>query len=292
MFVVSRCPVCDSNDFESLFACKDFTVSHETFSLIKCTSCSLIATSPRPDEEELGRYYFSDNYISHKKKATSFLDNIYRIARLIMLNRKLSLIKRWSGINLSSILDYGCGTGDFLKKCKDAGLKITGVEPSQTAREIASHNTGVDIKTTINDITHPADVITLWHVLEHVHDPDNLLLKLHSMLSENGTMFIAVPNHESYDAQKYKQHWAGYDVPRHLWHFKKDNIDQLLTKNHFKLIGVLPMKLDAFYVSILSEKYQGHNGATSLVKGLFTGITSNLRARNDNYSSLIYVARK
>ncbi len=132
----------------------------------------------------------------------------------------------------------------------------------------------------------------MWHVLEHVHDLNETLAKLRSLLTNNGTVFIAVPNHESYDAQLYKNYWAGYDLPRHLWHFSKENIKTLLTRHNLKLQAIVPMRFDAYYVSLLSEGYK-NPAKSSLIKSAsaFTrGLISNLKAGKDNHSSLIYIA--
>jgi 2-polyprenyl-3-methyl-5-hydroxy-6-metoxy-1,4-benzoquinol methylase len=202
MVAVSLCPVCNSNQLKPIFACKDFSVSHETFQIVQCQSCDLRLTSPRPDDDDLDRYYQSNNYISHKKEATSFLDYIYKLARVLTLRQKLTLVKKWCSQKPETILDYGCGTGAFLQKCKEAGLKTLGVEPSTTARQIANQTGKLEVMETLDQITSRADAITLWHVLEHVPNLNITLSNLKNRLTENGTMFIAVPNHESYDVSR------------------------------------------------------------------------------------------
>ena len=292
MIAVSSCPVCDSDNIKTILKCKDVSVSHETFQISQCTLCELRMTNPRPDNGELDRYYQSENYISHKKQATSFIEFVYKVSRVFTLKSKLALVKKWGSGNPKTLLDYGCGTGAFLRTCNAAGLKTVGVEPSTNARQIANDSGNLDVKETLEQVTIQADIVTLWHVLEHVPDLHTTLSKLRDRLKENGTMFIAVPNHESYDAKKYGEHWAGYDVPRHLWHFGKKPMSLLLSKHNFELLTILPMKLDAFYVSILSEKYKGTANIWGLPKGIITGLISNLRAGHNNYSSLIYVIRK
>jgi SAM-dependent methyltransferase len=254
-------------------------------------------TNPRPEDRELGKYYQSEDYISHNKKSKSFIDLIYRISQHFTLGWKLSHVRTFSDKKAKenfSILDYGCGTGDFLKRAQSNSHTILGVEPSPVARPLAEENTGIKIHSSLTEITHQVDAITLWHVLEHIPDLNEILSNLREVLTENGTMFIAVPNHESYDAEKYKSNWAGYDVPRHLWHFSKNDMKLLLTKNNLNLISVIPMKLDSFYVSILSEKYKnGKLSAIGFSRALITGIVSNIRGgKKINHSSLIYIVRK
>jgi 2-polyprenyl-3-methyl-5-hydroxy-6-metoxy-1,4-benzoquinol methylase len=294
MQTISLCPVCERTSFATHLLCEDFTVSHETFSIVKCQGCGLLATSPRPLDDNLGEYYISDNYVSHTNTSKSLIDVIYRISRRFTLRWKLNLVRRRvTNSKNFSLLDYGCGTGDFLKTCKDEGAAISGFEPSDIARSIAVNKIGNVIASDAAQLKPGFDTITLWHVLEHVPDLNNILQKLASLLNKHGIIFIAVPNHESPDAQKYANHWAGYDVPRHLWHFSKNNMKLLLRKNKLELIDIVPMKLDAFYVSILSEKYKNQKSSiTSLVTGILAGLASNLKAGKNNHSSLIYIARK
>jgi SAM-dependent methyltransferase len=293
MHSVKVCPVCHNQNLVDHIACTDYTVSHETFKLLKCPTCELLITTPRPDDTDLANYYLSDEYISHTKNSKSIVDIIYRISRVFTLNWKYSLTRKYSARKNFTLLDYGCGTGNFLKKCKSEGHTVIGVEPSPKARTLAEENTQSKIESSIDNVTIKPDVITLWHVLEHIPDVNEALNKIRKILNENGTIFIAVPNHESFDGAKYQQQWAGYDVPRHLWHFSKKNMTMLLEKNGFSPEAIIPMKLDSFYVSILSEKYRRTKASLAgFVTGMFTGLKSNIKAGKNNHSSLIYVARK
>jgi SAM-dependent methyltransferase len=251
-------------------------------------------TTPRPDSNTIARYYESDSYISHSNSSKSLFDRTYQISRSFALSWKLSLIKK-NTIKKNghlSLLDYGCGTGHFLKKCQGNGLVIAGVEPSETARRKAEDLTQTKIFEALQT-EQQYDVITLWHVLEHIPDVNEQLAQLKLSLKKNGTMFIAVPNHDAKDARHYKEYWAGYDVPRHLWHFNETGMKALLNRHELKLHKIIPMKLDSFYVSMLSEKYiSGTQQMSGLVKGIINGLRSNLSARNKNYSSQIFVVRQ
>jgi SAM-dependent methyltransferase len=244
----------------------------------------------------LEAYYLSDAYISHNTQASNIVDHVYKLARKFTLRWKHDLIRKYYNGNTRKLLDYGCGTGTFLQSSLARGWSITGVEPSPIARDIASNNTGTLIAAKLSEIgIADYDIITLWHVLEHVPDLNETLQSLHSKLANNGFMFIAVPNYKSYDATKYKDYWAAYDVPRHLWHFSQETMQKLLTTHGFKLHATVPMKLDSFYVSILSEKYhqQGKHSPTTFANGIATGLKSNLNAaEHKEYSSLIYIVRK
>ncbi|HEY0651607.1 MAG TPA: class I SAM-dependent methyltransferase [Chryseosolibacter sp.] len=294
MYFISNCPVCSGVDFKEFGKAKDHTVSHETFTLQKCTQCEFLLTSPRPETNDLEKYYISDEYVSHSEKATTLFDKLYEISREFALNWKLTLVKKFIApeTHQVSLLDYGCGTGFFLKKMKETGFNIAGVEPSSRARKAAQKNTGTNMHETIETVHEHFDVITLWHVLEHVSNLNELIDQLKSRLNKKGVLFIAVPNHQSNDARKYGMHWAGYDVPRHLWHFEQKTMARILQKHNIKITATIPMKLDAYYVSMLSEKYKaGGQSILTFAKGLIAGLLSNLKAKQKNYSSIIYIAR-
>lgn len=295
MIHIKSCPVCGNNTFQDIFSCKDYTVSQENFTLIKCQQCHFVITSPRPDDGTLGRYYLSEDYISHTNEAKSLIDKIYLVARNYTLAWKRKLILKHTNRVDGKLLDYGCGTGAFIHAATQDDWKTFGVEPSKEAREEAQRVTQTKLYESLKDIdAHNFDAITLWHVLEHVPDLNDLLQKLKSILSENGTMFIAVPNHLSWDGDNYKQYWAGYDVPRHLWHFSHETMKALLENNGLRLNQIIPMKLDSFYISLLSEKYKrGNITIPGMLKAFTNGLKSNILAkRNGQYSSLIYIVKK
>jgi len=285
---VIACPICGDKKFSKYLETLDYTTTREAFTIQKCDQCSFLLTNPRPDQTSIGRYYQSDQYISHTGGGRTLMDTVYRSVRNITLKSKLSLLNKYQ--SKFNVLDYGCGTGEFLSTCKDAGWTVTGVEPSEDAR--LKNRRDLHVVDDISKVNGQVNAITMWHVLEHIHELNETLAKLRSLLTNNGTIFIAVPNHESYDAQVYKNFWAGYDVPRHLWHFNKENIKTLLTRHNLKLQAIVPMKFDAYYVSLLSESYK-NPGKTSIMKSasaFATGMLSNIKAGKDNHSSLIYIA--
>jgi 2-polyprenyl-3-methyl-5-hydroxy-6-metoxy-1,4-benzoquinol methylase len=284
---VDACPVCGSNQFEYYLTATDKTVTGESFKLHRCKSCKLVVTNPRPKQSDISKYYQSKDYISHTGGGTSALDRIYRTVRNYSIQKKLKLIARYN--TSGSLLDYGCGTGQFLLTAKQKGWLCAGVEPSSEARQ--KIHSSLTVHESLETITTKFDVITLWHVLEHVHDLNGTLTKLRTLLNPGGTIFIAVPNHGSPDAQHYGEHWAGYDVPRHLWHFVKEPMAKLISRHQLKPFAIEPMKFDSYYVSMLSELHRKPgNRLASMLLGFFNGLRSNLAAAPDNYSSLIYIA--
>jgi len=285
------CPSCKHTEFVNEKIITDFSVSKESFALVNCKKCQLLFTNPRPAPENINKYYESEDYISHTDKGNNLTNLLYKLVRTRTLKNKVKLINQYH--NEGSLLDFGCGTGDFLKKAKDNRWEVTGIEPDIKAKNIASKKLLSDIYNSLEDLPGKEnyDIITAWHVLEHVHDLRGTLKILKKLLSQDGTLIIAVPNYHSYDAEVYDTFWAGYDVPRHLYHFNIQSFSYLMTKMRLRLIDTIPMRFDSYYVSLLSEKYK--NGNSSFLKAFINGYQSNSRAEHTgNFSSLIYIIKK
>lgn len=289
---VTECPSCQGHHFHETVTCTDHTATHEVFHVKHCERCGLGITSPRPPVSEAGRYYASTQYISHAATSRSFFDTIYLIIRRFTVRRKFQLIKPF--LSSHGLLDYGCGTGAFLHEVGKHHARVLGVEPSAEARKNSS--TPSAIVPSLEELPPgPFDVITLWHVIEHVYPLKETLRQLKQKLADSGAIFIAVPNYLSADAKQYGKHWAAYDVPRHLWHFSPQSMATFLQGEGLRVTQILPMKLDAFYVSLLSERYAHpeHSGVIRVLRALWNGFRSNLAARRGtNYSSLIFVVQK
>jgi len=268
---------------------KDHSVSGETFDLLLDAELQLLKTHPQPSFENLPKYYESDDYISHTDGQRSLFEKVYHFIKRKAIRDKVSLITKLQP-QKGNLLDIGAGTGDFLQEAKNQNWNITGIEPNDKAKTIAIQK-GVSFAQSLEALeNHSFDVITMWHVLEHVPDLEKQIRELKRLLKPNGTILIAVPNYKSFDAQHYGKFWAAYDVPRHLWHFSKTAIEKLFARENMKLIKILPMVFDSFYVSLLSEKYK--NGKMSFVNGFLIGLQSNWKAkRNFEYSSHIYVLK-
>lgn len=286
---VTHCPVCNGQSFQEFLSAKDHTLTKESFHLEQCEGCGFVLTNPRPDNNSIGKYYESPDYISHSGGGTSLFDSAYRLARKWTTTRKRKTIERFQ--SSGQLLDIGCGTGDFLGSFDSTKWKLAGVEPSPTARKKIPEK--AEKYTQLSDYQIQTDAVTMWHVIEHVHNPNETLQQIRKLIKETGTLFIAVPNRESFDAKHYGAHWAAYDVPRHLSHFSKKDMKALLEKNRFELQAFEAMPLDAFYVSMLSEKYLGENNnfVSRTLSAIKTGLLSNLKAKQNNYSSLLYIAR-
>lgn len=290
MFNYTNCPVCKNQSFSKFLSCKDYTVSQKEFNIVSCNSCGFKFTNPIPEIADLGNYYKSEDYISHSNTKKGIISRLYHLVRNYTLRQKLALVSKH--VSRGTILDYGCGTGMFLKTCQESGWSVFGMEPDSDARKIAAQ---VNVKPSVDKTElaqtlgkNKLDAITLWHVLEHVTDLDETLSFFKKNLADEGVLIIAVPNHKSNDAKHYNEFWAAYDVPRHLYHFEPKTIGQLLAGYGFELNETLPMRFDSFYVSMLSEKYK--TGSIRYVSAFLRGLISNLSAKNaGDYSSVIYV---
>lgn len=268
---------------------KDHSVSKEIFDLYYDETLDMLITSPQPDLVNLGKYYESEDYISHTDNKRSLFEKAYHFVKNIALKNKLNLINGEQS-RKGRVLDIGAGTGDFLLTAKNDGWDTVGVEPSERAKNIAIQK-GISFVNEISDLQNNSfDVITMWHVLEHVPNLELQIQELKRLLKPTGTLIIAVPNFKSYDANHYQTFWAAYDVPIHFWHFSKKAIKSLFEKVDMKLEKVLPMKFDSFYVSLLSEKYK--TGKMNYISAFFVGLKSNLKASSTKeYSSHIYVLK-
>jgi 2-polyprenyl-3-methyl-5-hydroxy-6-metoxy-1,4-benzoquinol methylase len=271
---------------------KDHSVSGEEFQLLHNKELDMLETFPQPSLEQLPQYYKSEDYISHTDSRRNLFEKVYHLVKGISLKRKLKLINSLL-LEEKKLLDVGCGTGDFLHVAKQGDWIVSGIEPNEKARSIANTKTS----NSVFKVDHllklepdSFDVITLWHVLEHLPKLKEHISIFKSILKPTGTLVIAVPNHKSYDAKYYKEFWAAFDAPRHLWHFSQRSISSLVEKEKMKVVKTLPMKWDSYYVSLLSEKYR--SGKMNIFNAFRIGWRSNLKAkRSGEYSSLIYIAK-
>ncbi len=295
MIHYDRCPLCSSVEIEDYLLTRDYFLSREIFKLIKCSGCGFILTQDHPDASNIDRYYASDDYISHNESATGFLNNLYRLSRRLMLKRKRAIVKNFTGLRKGTILDTGSGTGHFLSVMKEAGWTVKGVEINKKAREFSVSTFGLEVISPEQLSSLPSgsfDCITMWHVLEHFEEPFRYASEILRLLKPGGSCILSLPNCQSFDAEHYKEFWAAYDVPRHLWHFAPITFKIFAERTGFKLSRLKSLPLDVFYISSLSEKYKGSN--LSLITGMINGLWFSVKSffNKNRSSTLIYFITK
>lgn len=291
---LTSCLICGHTELKKELTCKDFVATGESFELYRCTQCSLLFTNPRPSASEIGPYYQSNRYVSHAgdKKDFSFMYKVYDWVRDYSIKQKINHIKTYK--SSGTLMDLGCGLGYFLHGVVTEGsFNALGVDISQEAVDYVRQKFGHDVKNE-SDLDYlesqSFDVITQWHVLEHVHLLNERMLQLKRLLKTDGFLFIAVPNSDSWDAKYYKEYWDGYDVPRHLYHFNQQSFNRLMEKHGFKVVETRSMPFDAPYISMRSEVHRGNK--LEFVRGAISGLRSTISAqRNNDHSSLLFVVK-
>ena len=291
----TNCPVCGSNQIQQNFTVKDYTVSQQNFQVWHCNACAARFTQDAPNAENIGAYYQSENYISHSDTQKGFINKLYHFIRNYTLQSKKNLVNQTTHLTKGSLLDVGAGTGSFASTMQQAGWNVMGLEPDESARNNALQKHSLQLQPPedlYNFSAQQFNAITMWHVLEHVHDLHKYFETFYYILKDDGKLIIAVPNYTSYDAGYYKQFWAAYDVPRHLYHFSPASMQTLAKLKGFTVKRFKPMWFDSVYVSMLSEQYK--TGKQNFLKALFIGLASNIKTliNNKNCSSVIYVLEK
>jgi 2-polyprenyl-3-methyl-5-hydroxy-6-metoxy-1,4-benzoquinol methylase len=290
MIKLKECPICSSEKLTCFMESFDYSVSKEAFIIDECVECNFLFTNPRPNEEDMSSYYISENYISHTDNKIGLFNFLYQTVRKYAIKSKTRLLTKTT--KTKRHLDIGCGTGEFLYSCVNQGIECYGIEPSKIAREKAKQNYGLNVteNTDLSQFeTNTFDSVSMWHVLEHLYDLNSIIKKTSNIITKNGRVIIAVPNHGSLDAKLYKKWWAAWDLPIHLNHFSALNIEMLLKNYDFILEKKIGMKFDSFYVSLLSNQYK--SGKKQYLKGFTIGLLSNISALLGltEYSSTIYI---
>ena len=287
-----QCPWCDSEKTQIHLWVKDLFLTNEAFEIHECLKCGLLFTEPRPKPEEIGKYYQSEEYYSHQENKKGFVPRIYEAVKSVNLKKKYKMATK--GLEPGRMLEIGCGAGDFLHTMEKHGWTCTGIEPSESAKEIATKKVKAKLLNPqeIDKLEDESfDLITMWHVLEHVDNLKEEIKQLQRLVKKGGRLVLALPNFKSADAQYYKEYWAAYDVPRHLNHFCRESINNIFKTTDFKRIKTDKLVWDAYYISYMSEKYMNHS--LPLLKGAWKGLRSNCKARkNGEWSSLVYILER
>jgi SAM-dependent methyltransferase len=291
----NSCPLCASQDISHFLNCIDHLVTNEEFEICKCGNCGFAFTQDHPEEPEAGHYYESEDYISHSNTKKGITDRAYQVVRNIMLRKKMKLVGKMAGLTAGKLLDIGSATGHFLNIMKLSGWDVKGIEINKKAREYSVNSFNAEALPPENIDTLPDasfDCITLWHVLEHFHEPFKYMDEIRRLLKPGGLCFIALPDSGSFDCRHYREDWAAYDVPRHLWHFNRSTFSLFAGTSNFKINAIRNLPFDVFYISILSEKYKGT--LFPVFSGLLNGVIFSLKSavNRRGFSSVIYILRK
>jgi len=289
------CPVCGNTEIHKFISCKDYLATAEVFEIYKCKVCSFAFTQDFPVESQIGKYYDAPEYVSHSDTHKGIINMLYHWVRKISLKSKARLVSKYSSAKRGTLLDIGSGTGYFLNKMKARKWIVTGVEKSDAARQYAKQKFNIDCQQSeylYNISCKKKDVVTMWHVLEHLEHLNGVFSHIHQILKDDGTLIIALPNKDSLDALHYKEYWAAYDVPRHLWHFSPSDFERIAVRHQFELTETRPMYFDTFYISMLSEKNKGTflGSIIGLIKGGLFFLRS--LGNKQKVSSLVYILRK
>ena len=290
------CPVCKNDNISLSLHCQDYALTQDLFDILKCNNCGLLFTYPAPQKESIAPYYNFPEYISHTDAKEGWMNQLYHKVKTRTLLQKTNWVQSLFTGHKGHILEVGAGTGAFANSMQKKGWKVTALEPDQGSRQRAMDNFNLNLLPIEALSTLPKDsfeVIALWHVLEHVHDLHIYMNSFLTLLKPNGRLIIAVPNHTSYDAQFYKNFWAAYDVPRHLYHFSPRSMNKLCKAHYMKVVQCKPMWFDCFYVGLLSEKYK-QTGFLGIMRAFFVGCISNIIAKRDaeRASSIIYEIKR
>ena len=263
------------------FKVKDYIKSGDLFQLYKDNNSGIVWTFL--DKNHNHEYYYSsEKYIPHKEKK-GFFGFLYLFVQKIMFRYKLKNLKNHINKN-KIVLDYGSGDGRFAEYLNQLQIKTMTYDPLVKKLDESEPNS---YQTPENQI----DTIMMWHVIEHIPDLDSSIKAIYNSIKNKGSLVVAVPNIDSYDSKHYKECWAGFDVPRHLYHFNHESLINFIEKQGFIYNYRKPLIFDSFYVSILSEK--NRNNPFGTLNGLIIGLISNLFALfSTNYSSSFYVFTK
>ncbi len=291
----SICPVCGSKEIAPFLSCKDNLTTQEVFEICNCAVCGFAFTQDFPSEKEIGKYYEATAYVSYSDTHKGIINTLYHWARKIALKSKAKMVASYADNRKGMLLDIGSGTGYFLNKMKEQKWIVTGIEKSDAARQYTKQKFDIDCQPSEYLYEIPCktkDVITMWHVLEHLEHLNSVLDHIQGILKNDGTLIIALPNKDSFDAAHYKEYWAAYDVPRHLWHFSPSDFEHLANRHQFELVDTKPMYFDAFYISMLSEQNKGTTlgSLVGLIKGGIYFLKS--LGNKERCSSLTYILKK
>lgn len=251
----SSCFFCGSHDIGSSIASVERLSKKETFHIATCGACGMKRTIDAPALKDIGTYYAHESYVSHTGVRVWPL-RVLRTLRLWLRAHMISSFFQRKG----SLLDIGCGVGDFAALIQKQGWNVLCIEPDESTRQKAQKQYKLDVRD-VSALAHlpeaTFDVITLWHVLEHMYDPLQTGATVKRLLNSEGVCIVAVPNAEAYSAEHYGCNWVAYDVPRHVSHFRSRDIHTWAERSGLEVIRQSSVPLDEFFCCLKSGALRG-----------------------------------
>lgn len=239
------CALCGKDETERLYLGRDRAYGRPgRFPIVRCRHCGLVYINPRPDLQAIGYYYPAD-YEPYKRAPEEARFKIQQIHQRLKLRSRCLVVAKLC--KRGQLLDVGCATGIFLAQMKRYGdWQVFGVEPNQWAARYAMDRLGLDVfhgyLSEADFADDQFDIVTMWDVLEHVHDPRRILAEIYRVLKPGGFLICGVPNLASVDAKIFGRFWIGRDVPRHLYVYSRHTLSMML-----KAEGLQPQKFFCFY---------------------------------------------
>lgn len=291
---IKACIVCGSTDHQTELLVTDWLVTQEKFNVKRCNKCLFRFTANPPSAEAAGKYYETEEYVEHSDNNDGFINKLYHFGRKWMMKYKLSLIQNLQTGN--RLLDVGSGAGYFLNFMQQSGYAVEGVEISEKAVKGCKDKYNIDAyhpsRLIGNKIEINVDIITLWHVFEHVYEYDEYFNSFSKLLSKDGRLIIAMPNYKCLEEKIYRTHWNGYDTPRHLWHFTPETFKKFAADRGFEIVKMKSLPLDPFYNSMISASYKKSFTLLpiTLLNGILSSILSSISLKHS--SSIVYILKK
>lgn len=258
-FETVNCPLCGSENYKINLSAPDrFNPNGSAFEIVRCLNCEVAFLNPRPTRQSIAEFYKNAAYqpFLSTQSNLSLWDRLYRWVRVYTIRSKRKKIEKLKTGGL--LLDVGCGTGEFLNEMQSSGWQVTGLEMDREAAEFAEKTYHLNVFR--GDLSASSfagssfDVITLWHVLEHLPNPKESLKQAKDLLKEDGWLLIACPDIASLDARFYQKHWVALDAPRHLLHFEPKSMAALCDSVALQMREIQQLPLDAFYNCLMSEQ--------------------------------------
>jgi len=268
------CPLCNSDKSTITFNGKDFLYSKKDFTVVSCSSCGVMYTNPRVKKNQIGNYYFK-GYSPYKPvKRNPLLRTMIDLSGNIFGNINIEIHKDIKSYNFKTVLEVGPGSGSLLQFLKKNNYQVAGVEIDNDCVERIKAQ-GIecycgelsDYKRMLG--TRKFELIILCHVLEHLYNPREIIEIIYSLLSDNGILYMILPDVGSIEAKLFGKYWIGWDLPRHVVHYNRNTVRDLLTKSGFKVISIRKNISSSFFIESIGFRFLNGKMPNAVYKLLY-----------------------